>query len=103
MAFSVPPYCLDIPCKTSSGKQGVESPSGGRREYRNTGGIKLSDKKMESRAVRSYSLCKRVWLNRHINGHWKAGSTVGRNNCGKEHQDLNGVRGDREMRRGNVL
>lgn len=59
MAFSVPPYCLDIPCKTSSGKRGVESTSGGRREYRNTGGIKLSDKKMESRAVRSYSLCKK--------------------------------------------
>ena len=83
MAFSEPPNCLDIPCKSSSGKQGVENTSGGRKEYRNTGGMKLFDRKMESRAVRS--LCRRVWLNRHIKGHCKAGSAVGRNNCGKEH------------------
>lgn len=30
-------------------------------------------------------------------------AALGRNNCGNEHQDLNGVRGDGEMRRGNVL
>jgi len=58
-------------------------------EYRNTGGMKLSGKKMESRAVRSDSQCRKVWLNRHINGQWKAGSAAGRKNCGKEHSDLN--------------
>lgn len=84
MAFSVPSYCLDIPRKSSPGKHKWR-----KKRIQNTGGVKLSDKKMESRAVRSCSLCRKIWLSRHINGHWKAGSAVGRNNCGKEHQNLN--------------
>lgn len=98
MTFSVPFYCLDKPheLKWEGRCEEIE-------EYRNIGGMKLSNRKMESRTLRSYSLCRRVWLNRHINEHWKAGNTEGRNSCGREHQDSNWVRGDREMRSGSVL
>lgn len=52
-------------------------------EEKNTGGMKLSVKKMESRTVRS------MVYEENINGHQKASSTMGRSNHGKEHQDLN--------------
>lgn len=55
-------------------------------------------------AVGSCSLCRIVWLNRHINlESWKASSTVDRKEGGREHQSLSWMKRDRNMRIGNVL
>ncbi|XP_068037987.1 tryptophan--tRNA ligase, mitochondrial isoform X1 [Anomalospiza imberbis] len=90
MAFSVPSYSKslykELCVRALWGSKGCKAQV---EEEKNAGGMKLSDKKMESRAVRIMVCEEELLLNRHINGHQKATSTVGRSNCGKEDQDLN--------------
>lgn len=55
-------------------------------------------------AVGNCSLCRIVWLNRHINlESWKTSSTVDRKEGGREHQGLSWMKRDRNMRIGDVL